>query len=183
MSPTDEPPLCVDLDGTLIRGDTTWLSIFLLATRKPWLLPGAPIALLRGRAALKEFLSEHVLPEPERLHWRSSVVEFVRGERRRGRRVILCTAAHRRIADAAAHHLGLFDDVLATEVGHNLKSAAKLDGIRKFIGAKEFDYIGDARADLPVFAAARCAYLVAPTASLLADTRAIAHVEAVFDSD
>jgi phosphoserine phosphatase len=178
-----EPVLCVDLDGTLIAGDTTWISVFLLALRKPWLVPGLPLALMRGRASFKSFLAAHVVPRPESLRWHASVLSFVVAERQRGRRILLATAAHRRIADAVSNHLHLFDDVVATEGGHNLKAEAKLEAIRKYAGSKPFDYIGDTTADLPVLAAARRAYLVAPSRRLLERAQRLTLIERVFDVD
>ena len=36
-------PLCVDLDGTLLRTDVLWESIIALMRHKPWLLPALPL--------------------------------------------------------------------------------------------------------------------------------------------
>ena len=46
-------PLCVDMDGTLIRTDVLWESMALLLKRRPLDLLLAPFWLLRGRANLK----------------------------------------------------------------------------------------------------------------------------------
>jgi hypothetical protein len=51
-SPPPEPPLCVDLDGTLIEGDTLRLSLWHLARSAPWTVLALPFLLLRGRPAL-----------------------------------------------------------------------------------------------------------------------------------
>ena len=180
MTAPSEPPLCVDLDGTLIRGDTTWLSVFSLTLHRPWLWYGAALALPHGRAAFKAFLSKHVVLAPDALPWRSTVLEFLRTERRRGRRLILTTAAHERVAQVVAQYLGLFEHVLASTDTHNLKAAAKLEQIRKLLDGKEFDYIGDTFADLPILAAARHGYLVGPSRRMLARARRVARIEAVF---
>ncbi|HEX9564886.1 MAG TPA: haloacid dehalogenase-like hydrolase [Gemmatimonadaceae bacterium] len=166
MAITREPPLCVDLDGTLIAGDTLVITVRLVAARRPWLLAVLPFVLLRGRPALKRFLSSRILPDPATLPWRTQVVGFVREERARGREVCLVTAADRLVAQSVADFLPLFDRVIATDEGRNLKGSRKLAAIRKALLDNEFDYMGDSYADLPVFAAARTAYLVAPSASL-----------------
>jgi phosphoserine phosphatase len=181
MTTPAEPALCVDLDGTLIAGDTLRLSLVLCARRKPWLLPVLPFALVGGRAALKRYLASHILPTPRELRWRSSVLEFLNAERARGRRVILVTAAQRRIAEIVADHLQLFDEILATDTGPNLKASAKLAAIRNYLSDNEFDYIGDNIADLPVLQVARKAYLVAPSRRLLASVQRLARLERVFD--
>lgn len=161
-----EPPLCVDLDGTLIVEDTLRLSVVGLLRRAPWLAIALPLVLLRGRAPLKAWIAQRFVPEPDSLTWRHEVLDFVRAERGRGRKVVLATAAHQLIARAVATHLGIFDFVVATTDTHNAKSDRKVGGIRKLLGDNAFDYIGDSRADLPVFRAARISYLVDPSPAL-----------------
>jgi phosphoserine phosphatase len=177
---TDPVPLVVDLDGTLIDGDTLHLSLRLLARTRPWLVPTMPFMVLRGRAGFKEFVSRHVSLDPARLPYRGDVVEFVRRERATGRRVVLATAATRHVADAVAAHLGLFDLVVASQGGHNAKGDGKVESIRGVLGNSEFDYIGDSLPDVPVFKAARKSYLVCPSPALADAVRGRCHVEAVF---
>jgi phosphoserine phosphatase len=175
-----EPPLCVDLDGTLIEGDTLVMSVLHLARRAPWTLLAFPFLLLRGRAALKDYIARRYVPDPASLVWRQEVLAFLRDERTRGRQIILATAAHRLIAEAVVAHLGLFDGVVATDIGTNVKGPQKAAQIRKSLGGNDFDYIGDSAADLPVFQAARVSYLVAPTASLRRSVRLVGRVAREF---
>jgi phosphoserine phosphatase len=175
-----EPPLCVDLDGTLIEGDTLVISLRQLALRAPWTLLALPFVLLRGRPALKEFVARRHVPDPAGLTWRTEVLAFLREERSRGRRIVLATAAHRMIADAVAKHLGLFDGVVATEAGTNVKGKNKADQICKSLGSNDFDYIGDSRADLSVFRVARMGYLVAPSRSLSEAARQVGRIAREF---
>lgn len=158
------PPLVVDLDGTLTPVDTLMESALALVRQSPWSALRLPIWLLRGRAALKEELAARVHLDPASLPWRTPLVEHLREQRDQGRRLLLATAAHRDIADAAATHLGLFHGVLATADGHNLKGKHKLEAIRREVGS-EFAYAGDSRADLPVWAGASAAVLVNVSAS------------------
>ncbi len=37
-----EPPLCVDLDGTLIAGDSSWELMLALAKSRPWICFESP---------------------------------------------------------------------------------------------------------------------------------------------
>ena len=177
---TDRVPLIVDLDGTLIDGDSLHLSLARLALRRPWLLPVLPIVVLRGRARFKQFVSDHVSLDPASLPYRADVLEFVTGERERGRPIILATAANARIAEGVAAHLRIFDSIIASDAGHNAKGDGKLTAIRAHIGAADFDYVGDSMADVPVFRAARRSYLVAPSASLLRALGDDGRVAAVF---
>lgn len=180
QSPAPEPPLCVDLDGTLIEGDTLHISLRHLARRSPWTLIALPFVLLRGRPAFKAFIARRYVPDPSGLAWRTEVLAFLREEKSRGRRLVLATAAHRLIGEAVLNHLGLFDSLVATDAGTNLKGTLKADHIRKALNCNEFDYIGDSAADLPIFKAARIGYLVAPSASLSKAAKAVGRIATEF---
>jgi phosphoserine phosphatase len=175
-----EPPLCVDLDGTLIEGDTLRISLRHLARSAPWLLPALPFVLLGGRPRLKAFVARRYVPDPKGLTWRSEVLAFLREEKQRGRKIVLATAAHRLVGEAVAAHLGIFDGLVATEGSANVKGGQKAAHIRKSLNCNEFDYIGDHMADVPVFAAARLSYLVAPSPALKAAASRVGRVEREF---
>jgi len=157
-------PLYVDLDHTLVATDVTVESVLLLLARRPTDLPGLIwTGFRRGRAAMKSVLARIGAPDATVLPYRSEVVEWLRHERATGRPLILATASHKSIADAVAAHLDLFDHVIATSDGSNLKSEAKLQAIRTLCrehGWTDYAYAGDSPADLPVWAAAREAIVV-----------------------
>jgi phosphoserine phosphatase len=173
-------PLIVDLDGTLIDGDTLHLSLFELVKTRPWVAPALPFVVFSGRARFKEFVSDRVSLDAAALPYRRDVLAFVRQEHAANRRLVLATAAHRRIADAVASYLALFDSVIATDGAHNAKGAGKLESIRRQLGDAEFDYMGDSLADVPVFLAARRSYLVRPSPALERAVSEGCRVEAVF---
>ena len=179
---TDAVPLIVDLDGTLIAGNTLHLSIARLARERPWVIPTLPFVVLSGRAQFKRFVSDRVVLPADSLPYRESVLDFVRRERATNRRIILATAADRRIADAVAAHLTLFDSVIASDGRHNAKGLGKLASIRAHLGTADFDYVGDSMADIPVFRVARRSYLVCPGTALQAAVRDGCRVEAVFSA-
>ncbi len=172
------PVLCVDLDGTLIRGDILWESILALICLRPWFLLYLLFWLRRGRAHLKRRLAELAPPEPETLPYRDEVLRYVRSARARGRRVILATATHQLAAQRIACHLDLFDEVLATSADRNLSGENKLAALRERCG-DGFDYIGDSRKDLPIFKAARRSVLVDPSPGLLRRATTVGNVESV----
>jgi phosphoserine phosphatase len=175
-----EPPLCVDLDGTLIEGDTLRLSLRHLARTSPWTMFLVPFVLLRGRPALKAWVARRYVPDPATLVWRDEVLDFLREERGRGRKIVLATAAHRLVAERVVAHLGLFDGVVATDRGANVKGNQKTLHIRKSLNCNDFDYMGDSSADLPIFQQARTCYLVAPSPSLAAAVRGVGRIARVF---
>ena len=144
-------PLVVDLDGTLIHSDLLWESIVLfLKTNilRAWLLP---FWLLAGKVAFKERLANAVELDAAALPYDRTVLALVSTERARGRTVVLATGAQRRFAEQVASHLGLFDLVLATGDGINLTSHNKARRLAELYGEQGYDYIGNSRADLPVW--------------------------------
>ena len=153
-------PLVVDLDGTLCRTDTLWETFF-AAWRSCWWLPlVVPFWLLAGRARLKSRLIEIALPTIPSLPWNPSVVDAVTAARMDGRKCVLATAANERIANACAAELGLFEAVMASSGRVNLKGVTKARALVAKFGEGGFDYIGDSRADLPVWAVATKKYSV-----------------------
>ena len=52
-----QAPLCVDLDGTLIRTDSSWEAVAQLLFRRPLRLVGILLGGVRGRAWMKKELA------------------------------------------------------------------------------------------------------------------------------
>lgn len=171
-------PLCVDLDGTLIRSDTLVEGIGQLVGRwQSWAGLGA--ALLRGRAALKRQVAETASLDAALLPYEERVLDLILDARRAGRRVVLVTAADQRIARAVADHLELFDEVMASDGTRNLKGAAKGKALAERFGEKGFIYAGNDSSDLSVWRHAAAAILVNASPSLAERARRVLPVEAV----
>lgn len=165
-------PLCVDLDGTLVRTDMLHEAILLLAKRSPATLVALPGWLTRGKAGFKHLVAERVEIDATALPYRAEVLSLIEAARTEGRPVVLATAAPARIAEAVAAHLGLFDSVLSSNQGTNLSAGAKARALVELYGDGGFDYVGNDSADLPVLARARRGYLVSSRSGL---RRAAAH--------
>ena len=153
-------PLCVDLDGTLLRSDLLVESLLALVRRRPLLCLRLPFWLGRGRARFKQEISERVSVDPATLPYNSKLVAYLRNERAQGRRLFLVTASHELPAQAVADHLALFDGVIATDGRRNLKGRRKRDELVERFGEAGFDYAGDSAADLAVWPEARRAITV-----------------------
>ncbi|MEL6966627.1 MAG: UbiA family prenyltransferase [Pseudomonadota bacterium] len=151
-------PLCVDLDGTLVRTDLLHEAVFMLLRSQPWMLFVLPFWLLKGRTHLKMELARRVTPDPSTLPYREAVLAVVREAKAQGRPLILATASPRRWADAVATHLDVFDRVEATSETVNLAADMKASRLVGLFGEHGFDYIGDSRADIAVWSKARRAF-------------------------
>lgn len=175
------PPLCVDLDGTLIRSDSLCESLLDFLRRRPLNLLRLPFWLLRGRAHLKQQVAACALPDPAILPYRTDLLDWLRQQQAGKRALVLCTAADRRIAEAVAQHLGIFSHVLASDGVCNLRGEAKRVELVRRYGEHGYDYIGNDASDLAVWRSARRAVVVGGE-PLAAKAGALAELERVFPS-
>ncbi len=159
-------PLCVDLDGTVVKSDTLMDSLLLLLRSRPLDTLRVPLWLLRGKAAVKAEVGARVALDVRHLPYNRSVVEYLEVQRGEGRRLYLATGADQILAERIADHLGLFDGVLASDGSTNLTAGNKLDGLRTTFGDEGYDYIGNAGPDLPLLQHAGTAMIANPTPAL-----------------
>lgn len=145
-------PLCVDLDGTLVKSDTLVDSLLVLARTHPAQLLALPAQLMRGKAAFKAFVTSHVTLDVVHLPYNRKLLQFLHDEHNRGRSIYLATGADTHLAKRVAAHLGLFTGVLGSDGSTNLTGNRKLDRLRSQLGNQPFDYIGNDVPDLPLLA-------------------------------
>ena len=155
-------PLVVDLDGTLIKSDLLVESFFALLTVRPAAALAGLLALRQGRAALKARLADEAVLELHTLPFDPDVLAFLRAEKAKGRRLYLASAADRRLVEAVAAHVGLFDGAFGSDGVINLSGSRKAELLCREFGVGKFDYMGNADADLPVWE--RCARPIAVNA-------------------
>jgi apolipoprotein N-acyltransferase len=173
MSPTpgaprsNQIPLVVDLDGTLIKTDLLWEFLARLLRRNPfWLLP-VVIWWIRGRAFLKRQLANRVKIDPATLPYHEKFLAFLREQKSGGRKLILATASDLQMALPVANHVGIFDEVLGSDGKTNLRSENKLKVLTEKFGERGFDYAGNSSADFAVWRGAREAIVVNASRSVL----------------
>ena len=177
----NSPPLCVDLDGTLVRTDTLVEQLLTLARRPPAVLLRLLPALLRGKAKFKSAVSGEVDLDVSTLPYNRELLAYLRQQKSSGRKIVLATAANQRIAHAVAKHLQLFDAVIASNDQHNLRGRAKGDALRNQFGNSGFTYAGNDQMDLPIWHLARAAVVVNAPTRLIQQVRDLVTVEHQFD--
>lgn len=157
-----EPPLCVDLDGTLVKSDTLYDSLLLLARCKPRLLFQVPGWIAGGKANLKAKVSGEVSLDATRLPYNGPLLDYLVGEYRRGRTIYLATGADGVLAERVAAHLGIFHGVLASDGRTNLTGGNKLGELKERFGLTGFAYIGNSSPDLELLSQAKEAMVANP---------------------
>ena len=181
-APRDSAPLFVDLDGTLIKTDLLIESAFFLLKKQPWMLLAMLYWLAFGKARLKEEIAIRSALDFSVLPLQKEFVEFLHNEAKNGRTLYLATASDRRLAEPVAKRLGIFKQVLASDGQHNLKGKHKLEAILTCCKGSAFDYAGNERADLAIWANARRAIVVNPDIGVIAAVRKHGYeVQQVFD--
>ncbi len=155
-----EPPLVVDLDGTLIYTDMLWESLLLFLRQHFWQAWRLPFWLLLGKAGFKARIAERVQPNPATLPYDRELLADIAAQYGDGRRIVLATGSQRTLAEGIAAHLRVFDAVHATDGALNLTSSNKAGVLVQHYGARGYDYIGNSTVDIPVWEAARRAYSV-----------------------
>ncbi len=161
-----EIPLCVDLDGTLVKTDTFAQALLLLIRTRPEILFSIPRWTANGLAAFKRQVAQEIQLDPAALPYHPGLLAFLKTEREKGRELILVTASDETPARAVAAHLGLFSEVMASDGVTNLKAACKRDALVARFGEKGFDYAGNSTDDLPVWEAATEIIVVNPCGSV-----------------
>lgn len=173
-------PLCLDLDGTLIATDSLAESLIVMIKTKPLYFFILPFWILRGKYFFKSKIEQHSKLSPEKLPYIAQVLEFAKAEKAKGRMIVLATATMQGIADKIAEYLGIFDLVLGSKGGINLRSTYKRDKLVELFGEKGFDYAGDSKADIKVWKSADKAIVVHPNNSVLKAAQAIGNVDKIF---
>ena len=159
-------PLCVDLDGTLVKSDTLLDGLCMLARHRPATLLKWPLWLARGKAAFKREVTARAPLDAATLPYNDALVLYLREQAASGRALYLTTGSDHALAERVAQHLGMFHGVFSSDGTTNLTGERKLRLLEQQFGRGGFAYVGNSRADLPLLAVSSGAMLANPAAGL-----------------
>ena len=149
----EKRPICVDLDGTLIKTDALVEGIVTIFSSRSGITHLGSLAT-SNRATLKRRVAEIAGCTPELLPYNTELIAYLKKKRQEGHPLVLATAADARVAYAVADHLALFDEVICSDGIRNLKGDEKAAALIERFGRKGFDYVGNDLSDLPIWSAA-----------------------------
>jgi 4-hydroxybenzoate polyprenyltransferase/phosphoserine phosphatase len=158
-------PLVVDLDGTLIRSDLLFESAFAHIGENPLRTLRLFTMLMGGKAALKAGIAAKTPIDVVHLPYDERVLALIENARGEGRKIYIASASNERYISAIANHVGA-DGFFASTDTENLSSHNKASRLVEVFGEMGFDYAGNARADLPVWAICRKGWAVSPAAAV-----------------
>ena len=173
-------PLAVDLDGTLIRTDMMWESLVRLLRQNPFTLLIVPFWGMRGRAFLKQQLATRVQVDPATLPYHTEFLAWLKEEKRAGRILILATASDHKMAEPVFHHVGIFDELMASDGKTNLRGDHKRRALSARFGERGYDYAGNSSVDLGVWPGTHAAIVVNARAGLEKRAAQVTTVARVF---
>jgi 4-hydroxybenzoate polyprenyltransferase len=156
----DRGPLCVDLEGTLVRSDLTMESGLASLKQKPWLLLVFPFWIFRGMAYIKARIADRIDMDVSALPYRQEVLQLIGAARDAGRPVWLVSGGNIRYAERVAAHLGLFARVLASDESINMNARAKTARIREILNGQPFEYVGRRASDMAIWESAAGGFAV-----------------------
>ncbi len=159
-SNTIDIPLCVDLDGSLIKTDTLHELALKLIKSNFIHVFFLPLWLLQGKAYLKAKLNALVTLNEELLPYDKDVLTFLKSEKDRGRKLYLVTGCNQSLAQKIADFVGIFDEVFASSSELNLTGQNKANFLSEKFGDRGFDYLGNEKADFKVWEKSHTAFVV-----------------------
>jgi 4-hydroxybenzoate polyprenyltransferase/phosphoserine phosphatase len=175
-------PLCVDLDGTLVHTNTLLEAALSAMKRRPLFIIELLSASLKGKAAAKHTIGIYAILDPSTLPYTKSFLKWLRTQHANGRTLILATASDKRVADAVAQELGIFQEVIANTQENPVSAHGKATVLCNRFGTKGFSYAGNSHADLAVWKCASSAVLVDAREDVARQVRTTIPVEAEFSS-
>lgn len=178
----NETVLCVDLDGTLIKTDILVESALALVKSRPQDILRLPLWLSKGKANLKQKIADAVELDVESLPYNQDFLDYLRQEKAQGRKLVLATATNVKFANQISDHLGIFDQVVASDATENLAGKRKLEKLQGLFPNGNFDYAGNGKTDLAVWRGSQHAILVNPEAGVQKAAMKVAEIDKVFET-
>src|ERR1700748_2715155 len=95
VEPVSVRPLCVDLDGTLVKSDTLVDALLVMVRSHSSDMVRVPGWVMKGKAALKEEVTKRVSLDVAHLPYNKPLLAFLEQQKGLGRRLYLATGADR----------------------------------------------------------------------------------------
>ena len=148
----DNKILFVDLDGTLIKEDLSYLAFMDYLKKKPFkTLYHLIVFVFKGKPYLKEIISKDFRVPIESLIFNKGALDYVRDVKNRHRVVYLISGSHQILIDQFQNHLKIFFEAFGTNKKFNMVGQNKVKFINESLNINNFDYFGNSKKDLPIW--------------------------------
>ena len=156
----DVTPLVLDVDGTFLRTDMLYESLWAALGKAPLKTIGVVARRFFDPARLKHRLAEIANLRVDLLPVNPELKALADQNKSAGRRVILASASTESLVSQLAESHELDDASFGSTETDNLKGKRKADVLVEEFGRDGFDYAGDSRADIVVWEQAENALVV-----------------------
>jgi len=102
-------PLCVDLDGTLIKTDSLYELFLLLFKTNPLYCLIAISWLMKSKAHFKAEITKRVQLSAESLPYNQDVIDYIKAQDPQ-RKILLVTGSNKKVADSISWNLEAYMD-------------------------------------------------------------------------
>ena len=159
-------PLCVDLDGTLIKEDTSLLLLkqFIMQDTTNIFKLIFWYCKTFSNAYIKEQLAKHCILDISKLTFSTLVQSLIKKAAQEKRKICLVTGTNYKIAQKINEHVIELDDYFASTIEINLVAKQKANSLVAKFGEHGYIYIGNSTQDFPVWDKA-LGVIVSPFAS------------------
>ena len=148
----DNKILFVDLDGTLIKEDLSYIAFSNYFKKNPVkIIFHLLIFLFKGKPYLKKIISNNFQVPFNKLTFNKSALEYVRDVKNRHRVVYLISGSHQILVDQVDRHLKIFFESFGTNDNFNMVGKNKVKFIKEKLGIQMFEYFGNSKKDLPIW--------------------------------
>jgi len=158
--------LVIDLDNSLIKTDLFKEALCILLITKPWVFIKTLLIAIKSKAKAKSFVLKEYKTDFKTLPFDQRILDLLIKYKAKNYKIILATGASIDNANQIASHIGLIDEVIASDKNQNQIGKKKLETIKKKIG-NDFIYIGDSRTDLPIWNYCKKAIIVGPKSYII----------------
>jgi len=154
------------MDDTLVKTDLFIEGLLRCILTRPFLLLKWLIWDEMSKSELKEAVAEKFPINYDKLPYRESVVRLIDEKKCGGYTIVLASGANQKHVEGVAKHLKVFDAVLGSSQEINNTGKTKLENIRNLTQGSDFEYVGNSKADFPIFEQCSIGYLVTGNRSL-----------------
>jgi 4-hydroxybenzoate polyprenyltransferase len=181
--PESTLPLCVRCEYALIRNNLLLEAALKLVKREPWTVLLLAVSLLRGSSRFRWEITRRVVSHANTLPYNQQLIDYVRAEYAAGRSVLLLTTSPDRLAMGIPEHLGISAEICGSTADRILDESAIRDILCARFGIGQFEYVGHATSDLPIWRSAGGAVVVAPSSGLAARLQELSNIRRIFPAN
>lgn len=168
---------CVDLDGTLSKGDMSMRAFVYLSVRNPlWIVKAGFYLLAKfgDRKLLKFKMNEHYKFKVEDLYFNEELIEFLKGVKKENlnrNSVYLISGSSDDVVKKIAQKFSFFDGAFGSREDVNLISINKLSFIKKMYPNQDLCYIGNSKADFKVWSGVQYGIVVSDDPRIIEEAK------------